>query len=129
MPEQPDPAEADMPSRRRRRRWSTEAKLAIVQESVAPGASVSRVARDHGIAPNQLFTWRRRYGDAARRQVAEAEATVPVSSYQALERQFYHLEWLLGKRTLEIEMLRRALELAETTLRRHHLALPSDDEL
>jgi transposase-like protein len=43
----------------RRRRWAAEEKVALVQETYAPGMSVSLVARRHGIAPNQLFTWRR----------------------------------------------------------------------
>ena len=44
---------------RRRRRWSAEEKAQIVQETYAPGMSVSLVARQQGIAPNQLFAWRR----------------------------------------------------------------------
>ena len=44
-------------SAQRRRRWSAEEKAAIVQETYAPGLSVSLVARRHGIAPNQLFRW------------------------------------------------------------------------
>jgi transposase-like protein len=47
----------------RRRRWSAEEKAAIVQETYAPGMSVSLVARRHGIAPNQLFRWRRLYAE------------------------------------------------------------------
>ncbi|MHC2762862.1 transposase [Bradyrhizobium liaoningense] len=43
----------------RRRRWSTDAKAAIVAESFAPGASVSAVARGHDISPSLLFLWRR----------------------------------------------------------------------
>ncbi|WP_442869520.1 IS66-like element accessory protein TnpA [Bradyrhizobium sp. CCBAU 11386] len=43
----------------RRRRWSTDAKAAIVAESFAPGASVSAVARRHDISPSLLFLWRR----------------------------------------------------------------------
>src|SRR5215212_8599807 len=43
----------------RRRRWSTEEKVRIVEETYLPGNSVSLVARHHGIAANQLFTWRR----------------------------------------------------------------------
>jgi hypothetical protein len=35
----------------RRRRWSAEEKAAIVQETHAPGMSVSLVARRQGIAP------------------------------------------------------------------------------
>ncbi len=43
----------------RRRRWSREEKLRIVGESAQPGRTTSQVARDHGIAPGQLFMWRR----------------------------------------------------------------------
>ena len=40
----------------RRRCWSTEEKVRIVEETYLPGSSVSLVARRHGIAGNQLFT-------------------------------------------------------------------------
>src|SRR5579863_1581971 len=45
----------------RRRRWSAEEKAQIVQETYAPGMSVSLVARQHGVAPNQVFKWRQLY--------------------------------------------------------------------
>ena len=31
----------------------------MVEETYEPGSTVSLVARRHGVAPNQLFTWRR----------------------------------------------------------------------
>ena len=43
----------------RRRSWSAEQKAEIVAESLAAGASVSAVARRHGLTAQQLFTWRR----------------------------------------------------------------------
>jgi transposase len=43
----------------RRRRWSEEEKLQVVEEACRPGHSVSQVARQRGINPSQLFTWRR----------------------------------------------------------------------
>jgi transposase len=43
----------------RRRSWSAEQKAEIVVESLAAGASVSAVARRHGLTAQQLFTWRR----------------------------------------------------------------------
>jgi transposase len=43
----------------RRRRWSSEQKLAMVRESLEPGQSVSVVARRNGINVNQLFLWRK----------------------------------------------------------------------
>ena len=43
----------------RRRRFSDDYKTRIVEETLAPGAVVSEVARRHGLAPQQLFGWRR----------------------------------------------------------------------
>lgn len=39
----------------RRRRWTPQEKVRIVDETYLPGHSVSLVARRHGIAANQLF--------------------------------------------------------------------------
>jgi transposase len=44
----------------RRRRWSRADKARIVSESLKPGASVSEVARRHGLNPGQLSGWRRK---------------------------------------------------------------------
>ena len=57
----------------RRRRWLAEEKAAIVQETYAPGVSVSLVACRHGIAPNQLFRWRRLYAEGALSPVGAGE--------------------------------------------------------
>jgi transposase len=40
---------------------SLELKRQIVEETLAPGASVARVARAHGVNANQVFAWRRQY--------------------------------------------------------------------
>jgi transposase len=90
----------------RRRRWSAEEKAAIVQETYAPGMSVSLVARRHGIAPNQLFTWRRLYASGALSAVGAGEEVVAASEYRALQHQVRELQRLLGKKTLENEILR-----------------------
>jgi transposase len=42
-----------------RRHWSDEAKARAIEDSLAPDAVVSQVARRHGVTPQQLFTWRR----------------------------------------------------------------------
>lgn len=43
-----------------RRRWSDEFKARAVARSFAPDANISAVARDVGVAPSQLFDWRRK---------------------------------------------------------------------
>src|ERR1700740_2743933 len=46
----------------RRRRFSDDDKARIVEETLAPGAVVSEVARRHGLSPQQLFGWGRQRG-------------------------------------------------------------------
>lgn len=49
-----------VPESKRRRRSIAERRR-VVEETLAPGASVARVARAHGINANQVFHWRRLY--------------------------------------------------------------------
>ena len=44
----------------RRRRWSHDDKMRMIEETLAPGAVVTEIARQNGIATSLLFTWRRR---------------------------------------------------------------------
>ena len=97
----------------RRRRWSAEEKAQIVQETYASGMSVSLVARQHGVAPNQVFKWRQLYAEGALSAVGAGEEVVPASEYRALQHQVRELQRLLGKKTLENEVLRDALELMQ----------------
>nr|WP_283809534.1 transposase [Bradyrhizobium brasilense] len=43
----------------RRRRWSQGDKARIVEETLAPGAQVTEVARRNGVAAGLVFIWRR----------------------------------------------------------------------
>src|SRR4051794_6555427 len=42
-----------------RRRWSQDDKARIVEETLAPGAKVTEVARRNRVAASVVFTWRR----------------------------------------------------------------------
>jgi len=46
----------------RRRVWSDEEKLRILDEIAASGLSVAAIARRHDILPQQIYTWRKRFG-------------------------------------------------------------------
>ncbi|KWV54920.1 transposase [Rhizobium altiplani] len=96
----------------RRRRWSTAEKLAIDQETYEPDVTVSIVARRHGIQPNQLFNWRKLAAQGALTATASQEEVVPASEYRALQNQVKELQRLLGKKTMEGEILKEALEIA-----------------
>ncbi|MDE4562416.1 IS3 family transposase [Sinorhizobium meliloti SM11] len=96
----------------RRRRWSTAEKLAIIHETYEADATVSIVARRHGIQPNQLFAWRKLASQGALTATAAEEEVVPASEYRALQAQVKELQRLLGKKTMESEILKEALEIA-----------------
>lgn len=49
----------------RRRQFSADDKSRLVEETLAPGAVVSEIARRHGLSPQQLFTWRRQMRQSA----------------------------------------------------------------
>lgn len=44
-----------------RRRWAVAEKRRIVEQTLATGGSVARVARTHGVNANQVFQWRSQY--------------------------------------------------------------------
>ena len=93
----------------RRRRWSPEEKRAIVQEAESPGMSVSSVARKYGIHPNQLFRWRRLMYEGALCAVRAGEEVVPATEVKALRERIRELERLLGRKTMEVEILKEAI--------------------
>ena len=80
-----------------------------MQETYASGMSVSLVAHQHGIAPNQLFSWRRLHAEGALSAMGAGEEMVPTSDYRTLQHQVRELQRLLGKKTLKNEILREAL--------------------
>ena len=53
--------------------------------------TVSLVARRHGVAPNQLFTWRRLVAQGSLTAAGSGEEVVPASDYRALQNQVREL--------------------------------------
>jgi transposase len=98
----------------RRRRWSAEEKLAMVRQSFEPGKTVSMVARQHGVNANQLFHWRKLYQDGSLSAVSAGEEVVPASELGDALKQIKELQRLLGKKTMEVEILREAVEYGRT---------------
>ncbi len=112
----------------RRRRWTPSEKLAMVRETFEPGMSVSLVARKHGVNPNQLFQWRKLERTGALAAVGSGEAVVPAAELDRARRQIRELQRLLGKKSMENEILKEAVELAQDRkwIARSPL-LPEDD--
>src|SRR5262245_37163822 len=49
------------------RKWTAQAKLKLVLESLASDAKVAEICRREGLSPNQLYKWRKVLGASADR--------------------------------------------------------------
>ena len=113
----------------RRRRWSLGEKQALVRRTYEPGMSVSLVARTEGVSASLLFQWRKLERQGALTAVQAGEAVVPASELAAARAEISKLQRILGKKTLENEILKEAVEYAteKKWIARSPL-LPGDDE-
>jgi transposase len=96
----------------RRRRFTTEQKLAVVAETMQPGMSISYVARRHGLSPSLVFRWRQLMSEGGKEAVRVDDDVVGASEVRRLEERVRDLERMLGRKTLEVEILKEALDLA-----------------
>jgi transposase len=97
------------------RHHTVEFKRVVVEESLVPGASVSRIARAHNVNANQVFAWRKlhsegRLGDTATAcpQLLPIALAEPQSSSQASDEvgpvpSSGSIELIVGKAKLRVE--------------------------
>ncbi len=97
----------------RRRRWSLEEKKQIIEKTYQEGQSVSQIARRYDITPSQLFAWRRQMEQGALQGISSREELVPKSQVKEMEKRIRELERMLGKKTLENEILKEAVRLGQ----------------
>ena len=76
----------------RRRRFTTEQKLSVVNETLQPGMSISYVARRHGLSPSLVFRWRRLMNEGGKEAVRADEDVVAASEVRRLEERVRDLE-------------------------------------
>lgn len=98
----------------RRRRWSAAEKLRIVEETLEGRASISIVARRNGAAPNLLYRWRRLMLDGGAVAVSEDDDVTSNRTVRQMEDSIRELERQLGRKTLEAQILREALDKARS---------------
>lgn len=83
------------------KRHSAEFKFRVVLESIQRN-SVADVAREHGIHPNQLTMWRKELLDHGA-QIFDRSAS---KQQDELRKQIKHLQQLVGKKEVEIDVLK-----------------------
>jgi len=75
----PDTQGGGRPETGRRRRFTKEYRRQVVQETLAPGASIAGVALKHRLNANLVFTWRRRLLPALAPARAKSVKLLPVT--------------------------------------------------
>ena len=97
-----------------RRRWTFVQKLRVAQEASVPGMTVTSVARKYGMAPSQLFRWKKLYLKGGQEIVSATDQGSANGELRDLKRRVRELERLLGKTTLENEILRETVALEKS---------------
>lgn len=90
----------------RRGRWSAEKKLAVLQEW-QQGIPLEEVCRRHGLNASKLHSWKR----AMDRGLKDSGELIPRSQVAGLQKKVEELERALGRKTLEVDVLKKAFEL------------------
>ena len=90
--------------RRRNRAWPEALKREIVAASFAPGSSVSEVARHYDVNANQVFNWRKLYGDDPRAPAMLSSAPQLIPVMVTGERDAVATQPLSVAETIEIDL-------------------------
>lgn len=97
--------------RGRRRRWPAEQKLTVLQEWQT-GVPLEEVCRKYGVNAAQMYRWKRSL-DQGLKDVGEM---IPKHHVGRLQKRVEELERALGRKALEVEVLKKTFELKGLTL-------------
>jgi transposase len=76
-----------------------------------PRESISSVARQYGVSPSLMFKWRRLLEQGAQASLEADEPTVAESEVKELKARVRELERMLGRKTMEVEILQEAVRI------------------
>ena len=91
---------------RGRGRWSADRKFAVLQEW-QQGTPLEEVCRRHGLNAARLHRWKK----AMDRSLKDSGEMIPRSQVGALQKKIDELERALGRKALEVDVLKKAFEL------------------
>ena len=94
----------------RRRHWSSAEKLRIIEETLEGRESISVVARRNGVAPNLLYRWRKLMLEGGSVAVTGDDDVTSNKTVRQMENRIRELERQLGRKTLEVEILKEAVD-------------------
>src|SRR5947199_3014740 len=96
-----------------RRVFSTDFKRTTVQRIVAGEKTVAELSRELDIAPSVIRSWKRFAEAGATTAVQASEDVVPASQLREAYAKIRELERALGRKTMEVEILRAAQEVVK----------------
>lgn len=96
--------------RKSRRKFSAEFKLDTVMEGLRGEKSIAQVCRERGITESLYFKWR----DLFQQRALEIFEDKRSSAGDDRERQIAELERLVGRLTMEVEVLKKARSWLDT---------------
>ena len=88
-----------------RRRFTQEFKLSVVREYLAGGVSRAALARQYDVAPAQIQAWQKRY--------EQGKLSDQPTDNGALHARIAELERMVGRLTMEKELLKKAAAWAQ----------------
>lgn len=94
----------------RRRHWGATEKLRIVEETLDDRESISVAACRNRIVPNLLYRWRGLIPEGGSVAVAGDDDLTSNRQVREMETRIRELERQHGRKTLEIEILKEAVE-------------------
>jgi len=95
----------------RRSRVSTEQKLAILQQWQA-GTPVAELCRTHSLKAGAIYRWKKHLDHG----LSDRGELIPKSRLFPLQRKIEELERALGRKALEVDILKKFCELKELRL-------------
>ena len=95
----------------RRSRFSTEQKLAILQEWQG-GTPVAELCRTHRLTANAIYQWKKHLDHS----LGDRGQLIPKSRLVPLQRKIDELERALGRKALEVDILKKFCELKDLRL-------------
>ncbi len=94
----------------RRRTFSQEFKLEVVQQLATGEKRAAQLCREHNLAPSLVQRWRTQYAQDG----VQAFAPGPTTELAVLEQKVTELERFCGQLALENSVLKKALQTARS---------------
>jgi len=93
-----------------KRRWTVDQRMMIVNE-YGSGVPAGEVCRKYNINAQTLYKWKRQAGSGGRALLRHNGEIVPRQRYLEAMKKIEELERALGRKTLELDILKKSFEL------------------